>query len=230
MKTVSFDYMVEDGTFNLRLYCENNSYYGEFAFDKHGKVAAYDGVTVEDLGNGYYHVEFTIKDLTRYKGNTNADIVKLYIYGLWSDAAGEIKNLEFAQPAPDKATIDFADKANRTNFTTSQQVWEQNGIVITNNKAASTSNVADYADPARFYKSSELIIEYTGMTKIVFEMGTYSDKDYPQDLMNSLAGIDGITVTRDGLFVTIEFNAPVNQLHIASLTNQIRVKNITIYA
>lgn len=61
-----------------------------------------------------------------------------------------------------EAKISFADKANRTEYSTSKQVWEQNGIVVTNNKGASTSNVGDYANPARFYKSSNVTIQAPG--------------------------------------------------------------------
>ena len=56
------------------------------------------------------------------------------------------------------ATIDFTNKANRTAYSSSQQVWEQNGIIVTNDKGASTSNVGDYANPGRFYKSSTVTI------------------------------------------------------------------------
>ena len=68
-------------------------------------------------------------------------------------------NQHVVDAAEETATISFADKAQRTTFTTSQQVWQQNGITVTNNKAASTNNVADYAKPARFYAGSNLIVE-----------------------------------------------------------------------
>ncbi|MBQ5692714.1 MAG: hypothetical protein IIV72_04615 [Alistipes sp.] len=58
--------------------------------------------------------------------------------------------------------ISFANKAQRTTFNTTKQVWEQNGITVTNDKAASTSNVADYANPLRCYKSSNVKIEAPG--------------------------------------------------------------------
>ena len=60
----------------------------------------------------------------------------------------------------EEAKLSFADKAQRTVFDSSKQVWEQNGIVLTNNKGGSTNAVADYANPARFYKNSEIIVEY----------------------------------------------------------------------
>ena len=51
--------------------------------------------------------------------------------------------------AEETATLSFADKSYRTSFSTTQQVWEQNGITLTNNKSSSTNNVADYANPVR---------------------------------------------------------------------------------
>ena len=53
-----------------------------------------------------------------------------------------------------EATITFDNKTKRTEYSTTKQVWEENGIKVTNNKASSSSNVADYAKPARFYASS----------------------------------------------------------------------------
>ena len=64
-----------------------------------------------------------------------------------------------AMAAGNSAKIEFTDKANRTVYTAEQQVWEQNGITVTNDKAASTTNVGDYANPGRFYKSSAVTIE-----------------------------------------------------------------------
>ena len=98
------------------------------------------------------------------------------------------------------ATITFDDKAKRTTFTTSQQVWEENGIIVTNNKASSTNNVGDYATPARFYKNSELIVEAPGnITEIVFDCNT---TEYATNLKNSVTNVtasnDKVTVTLDG--------------------------------
>ena len=68
-----------------------------------------------------------------------------------------------ADPA---ATISFADKANRVSQDANQQVWKQNGITVTNNKASSTSNIIDSSAPVRFYAKSEVIIAFPGMKQI----------------------------------------------------------------
>jgi hypothetical protein len=127
---------------------------------------------------------------------------------------------------PADATITFDDKANRTAFSEEQQVWVQNGITVTNNKAESTQPVKDYTAPVRFYANTSLKIEFTGMKTIKI----YCNSGKPvSGLTDSLAGISGITVTVDGNVVTITFDTAVNSFEIAKLVAQIRVDKIEIY-
>ena len=121
------------------------------------------------------------------------------------------------------ATLSFADKAQRTTYTTSQQVWEQNGITLTNNKANSTSNVADYANPARFYKNSEIIVECSlgNITQIVF---TCSSSTYASALETSISGS-----TVSGSNVTVALDGTSNSYTISSLTGgQVRMNEVTV--
>ena len=121
----------------------------------------------------------------------------------------------------EEATLSFADKANRTAFDTSHQVWEQNGITLTNNKGKSTSNVADYANPARFYKSSQLIVETTqGMSKIVFNCNS---NDYATALASSI-GEGASTSSKD---VTVELNGETS-FTVATLSAQVRMNSLTV--
>ena len=127
-------------------------------------------------------------------------------------------------------SLSFADKGNRTTYTTSQQVWEQNGIILTNDKGSSTSNVGDYYNPARFYKSSKITIAVDGkqITKIVF---TCNSASYASALKSSITAADGGTVSVSGSVVTVEFASPVDSYTIASLTGgQVRVNSLTVYA
>ena len=126
------------------------------------------------------------------------------------------------EPEPENCvTISFADKANRTVFTTEQQVWAQNGITVTNDKAKSTTNVGDYANPARFYAHSNIKIEYEGeFTKIVISTNS---KNF------SSLEIVGAKVTIDGSTCTIEFEAPVSSVVIEDLAAQVRFDEIKIY-
>ena len=123
-------------------------------------------------------------------------------------------------------SLSFSDVANRTTFNTEQQVWEQNGIVLTNDKGASTSNVADYSKPARFYKSSKLTVEYTGMAKIDFVCNSDS---YASALESAISG-DSFVVRVNGNTVTVEFTAPVNSFVIETLSGgQVRMDSLTVY-
>ena len=121
------------------------------------------------------------------------------------------------------ATLSFADKAQRTTYTTSQQVWEQNGITFTNNKSNSTTNVADYAAPARFYKNSEIIVKCSlgNITQIVF---TCNSSSYASALGTSISGS-----TVSGSNVTVALDGTSNSYTISSLTGgQVRMDEVAV--
>ena len=127
--------------------------------------------------------------------------------------------------AEQTATISFADKAQRTVFTAEQQVWEQNGLVVTNDKAASTNDVADYANPARFYKGSALTIKCTlgNIAKIVVNCDDYK-ATYPADLVTSV----GAEAVADGTVVTITPTIESDTYSIATLAAQVRVDDMVV--
>lgn len=125
------------------------------------------------------------------------------------------------------ATISFADVANRTSQDDNSQIWEQNGITVTNEKGASTTKVADYSNPARFYKSSNLTVSTTAnMSKIEFYCNSYKTT-YATDLQTSLSSLGSASV--DGAVVTFVFNTPSNSLFIETLAGQVRMDSITVY-
>ncbi len=133
--------------------------------------------------------------------------------------------MAFVSVQAEEATLSFDNKANRTSQTTTQQVWEQNGIILTNNKGKSTSNVADYAKPARFYKSSELIIECTlgNINSIVFDCNSSS---YATALKNSISG-STVSVSSDKVTVTLDGSS--NTYKIANLSGgQVRMDALTV--
>ena len=129
-----------------------------------------------------------------------------------------------APPVATTATITFDDVAKRTVFTTSQQVWAENGVTVTNDKSESTNNIGDYKKPARFYKGSKLTIAYPGMTKIEVSCNT---APYANELKNS---ISGATVTVSGNIVTIELPAAADTFVVAKMNAQVRVDSLTVYA
>ena len=124
------------------------------------------------------------------------------------------------------AQLSFADKANRKEFSTSKQVWTQNGVTLTNNKAKSTSNVADYANPARFYKNSEIIVTATGsMTKIVF---TCNSSSYATALKNSIGTVSGATISVSGSKVTVTFASAVESFTVSLSSGQVRMNSLEV--
>ena len=122
------------------------------------------------------------------------------------------------------ATLSFADKAQRTVFNSNQQVWTQNGITLTNDKAASTNAVADYAKPARFYAGSKLTVSCEGTIKqIVFDCNSSS---YATTLKNSITS--GATVTVSSDKVTAVPTTEASEFVVAKLTAQVRMDAITV--
>ena len=120
------------------------------------------------------------------------------------------------------ATLSFADKNKRTEYSTSKQVWVDNGITLTNNKAASTNDVADYSNPARFYQNSSIVVSAPGnITKIVFDCNSSS---YATALKNSI----GSTATASSDKVTVSFAPAVQNFTVAKLTGQVRMDAVTV--
>lgn len=116
-------------------------------------------------------------------------------------------------------TLTFDDKVKRTSYSASAQVWEENGIIFTNNKSNSTNNVADYAAPVRVYANSEIIVEYPGMTQIVFDCNNNS---YAKDLGGV---ITGSTISNDK--VTVVFENPQDR-YTVKVGAQVRIDSLTI--
>ncbi|MBE6809771.1 MAG: hypothetical protein E7521_01765 [Ruminococcaceae bacterium] len=129
--------------------------------------------------------------------------------------------------AETSATITFDDKAKRTVFdSSSHQVWEENGITVTNNKGTYANALGDYANPARFYAGTETIIEYPSMTKI--EVTAVSAK-YAQVWADSNTDANA-TVTVSDSVATIVFATAVDSYTVASMSAQSRVASLTVYA
>ncbi len=128
--------------------------------------------------------------------------------------------------AAEGASISFADTANRTSISEEEQVWSQNGITVTNQKAESASPVADYSNPARFYKGSSLTVAYAGMKQINFNCN--SDK-YAGSCLESITGDANATATANGKVVTVVFTNAVDSFTISSLAAQVRVDSIDVY-
>ena len=126
----------------------------------------------------------------------------------------------------EEATLSFADKANRTSFLETQQVWEQNGVKLINDKAGYTNNLGDYANPVRLYAKTTITIECTkgNMTQILFVAGS---NDYAKALNTSLGTAFG-TVTVSGSNVTLTPSTPAASVGAITMSAQVRLKSITV--
>lgn len=114
-------------------------------------------------------------------------------------------------------TITFDNKSKRTSFTTSQQVWTENGITLTNDKASSTNNVADYYKPLRCYKGSNVKIEAPG--KIL-------------SIVIDCSGLDAKYIdpwgTNKNKIVTITLDGTSNSYTFTKLSAQARAYKMTV--
>lgn len=123
----------------------------------------------------------------------------------------------------EEATLSFASTAQRTSYSTSVQVWEQNGITFTNDKASSSSDVANYSKPVRLYANSKVVVECSlgNITKIVFDCNSSS---YATALKNSISS----TATASSDKVTVTLDGTTNSFNIAKLTAQVRLDALTV--
>lgn len=122
------------------------------------------------------------------------------------------------------ASLSFASTAQRTSFSSTQQVWEQNDITLTNTKGTDKNDaaVADYANPARFYANSKVIIEAPGnITQIVFDCNSDS---YATAMKNSITG--ETSLSND--MVTLELDGTSDSYTITSISAQVRIDALTV--
>lgn len=99
----------------------------------------------------------------------------------------------------------------------------ENEITITNDKAASTTAVADYAKPARFYAGSKITVATPGkIATIVFDCNKSS---YATALKNSI--VSGATVSEDKVTVALD-DGSADSYVIAKLTAQVRIDAVTV--
>ena len=152
------------------------------------------------------------------------------VYAYAQDAEGNRSDIVEAKytknalvdPEATSATLAFDDKTQRASYSTSQQMWAQNGITFTNNKGTSSNNVADYAKPARCYKGSSITIEVArAISKIEFDC---NNSTYAADLASSI----GNAASASGDKVTVNITPASTTFSVASLTAQVRLDALTV--
>ena len=126
-------------------------------------------------------------------------------------------------------TITFDDISKRTFLSTVQQVWVENGITVTNDKASASSNVnGQYYNPLRFYKNSTVTVDCPGMTKIVWDASGNTQAGYLKTSIEAAAD-SNVTVSVSGQIVTIEFAEPVDTFLVTCSGGQCRATSMEIY-
>ena len=143
--------------------------------------------------------------------------------------AGEPYEPDSGETDAPAASISFADGALRTAYSADQQVWTSGDLVMTNDKAGSTSDIYDIVSKGygevRLYASSKVTVAYPGMTKVVFTCDDYKDT-YVSTLESCISSFG--TVTVDGLVVTLELSKPMNSFtYLASA--QHRLTDLAVY-
>ena len=160
--------------------------------------------------------------------DTNVDALGHSFVGDTCSRCGAKKSLE--------ATITFdSNKTQRTEFSTTKQVWQNGELIFTNNKSGSSSNVADYGNPVRLYSGSEIIIQFPGMTSLFIATDTGSS--YVTALQSTLEAYKdtyNFTYTSEmsgtkTVSFTVTFAQPVDSITL-TLKGQVRFNSITVYA
>lgn len=123
-------------------------------------------------------------------------------------------------------TISFATTAQRVSQNGDAQIWSNNGLTFTNNKAASSNAVVNNVNPIRVYANSSVTVEHaTGKIKSITFAA--SGSSYVTPLQNSVKTISGATVTTSGNNVTATFSNPAEICTIAKITAQVRLSSVT---
>ena len=222
-KNAIFVELITPGTLAFWSFEATSASFTAAAAEKTIAVAIYNATSeVEAVSdNAQFSAVYSTGVLTiSAKENTTADAIEGNITVTCGDLSQVIAVSQLGASSGDavavEAKISFADKANRTEYSTSEQVWEQNGIVVTNNKGASTSNVGDYANPARFYKSSNVTIQAPGEIISISIDCKGLDAKYVTPWGTADNGI--VTITLDGTSDTYTFNNLSAQARAYSMT------------
>lgn len=149
-----------------------------------------------------------------------------YTFTVEGNATITVETSEANAPTTVEKTLTFDNTNKRTTGTTSSQVWQENGIKFTNDKGSSSSNVnTQYYNPVRCYASSNIKVEYTGMTEIVFACSKGQS-----DLVTTIGTRTGVTVSTEGTSVIVKFATACNEFVVEKLKAQVQIKSITVKA
>lgn len=193
-------------------------------FEWKAASGAYTSVTATNAASFSYDLTgLTTGTTYTYRAWASLDGGTTKVYGSEVTFVPTVKS---STAEPVTANLSFANKAQRTSFSTTKQVWEQNGIKLVNDKGSSTSNVADYANPARFYASSKITVTAPGkITQIIYDANSSS---YATAMKNSIGTVSNANVTVSSDKVTVTYSTGVDAVTVAKLSAQVRMDSITV--
>ena len=119
------------------------------------------------------------------------------------------------------AVIVFDNLNKRTDYSYySKQVWEENGITVTNKVTSSSSYMGNYYNPVRFYRNQSLKVEYEEIKAI---------KIYYTNYISGTLQIEGAAVQKNNYIFTIVFDEVVTEFEIGYLPFQMNVNKMEIF-
>ncbi len=122
-------------------------------------------------------------------------------------------------------TINFKSTAHRVSQDGNSQVWKNDNITFTNNRAESQNDVVGNTNPVRLYASSSITITAPGkITQIEFVCDNSSYSSSATNLKNSV----GSAATASGTNVTVSLDGTSDTFTVARLTAQVRLHSLTV--
>ncbi|MBR4951576.1 MAG: BACON domain-containing protein [Alistipes sp.] len=156
------------------------------------ETVAYEDVLYLDCGDLHQEITLTLKE---YVDPNDKPVVQEY-----------------------DGTISFESTTHRVSQDANSQVWKNDDITFTNDKASSSNNVANYSNPARFYQNSSVTIEAPGVIKkITIDCSSLENK-----YITPWGG------TANNKIVTITLDGSSNTYTISKLSAQARAYSITV--
>lgn len=147
------------------------------------------------------------------------------------DGTSAVLEFDLVVPAPEvEPVLDMMGNTNNVSISTTQAVFQANGVTFTNDKASSTTDVKLYDYAYRAYAGSTVKIEYPGMRKIVITVD-----DYDGNGKTYMAGFDGMvvegaTIIRKHDVITILFlDGAVDVFQSTNLASQTRIEKIEVF-
>ena len=185
--------------------------------------AAYGTLPTDPTREGYTFEGWALEDGTIVNASTTVSASHT-LYAKWTENSSSEE-----EAVPTDYTITFDNTTKRADISTTKQIWQENGITVTNNKGSGNDINEKYYNPVRFYKNSNFVVECSGnlINKIVFNVA--SKDSTTSNLTGSLTAA-GFTSTVNGRVVTVTFAEPIDKFELTCSTGKIFLDSITVTA